>query len=115
MPPTQKDETRKFFSINEVSEMFNLPSSTLRYWEREFPTMCPRKTGGRSRIYSEEDIEEIRLINDLVKVRNMKISTARDYINKNRKGARSSSDLINRMLRVREQLMAIRNELDSLV
>jgi DNA-binding transcriptional MerR regulator len=65
-------------------------------------------------MYTKEDLEEIRLVNDLVKGRNMKLAAARELIQRNRAGAKNSSDLLQRMMNVREQLAAIKKELDSL-
>ena len=111
---TNKD-LKQYYSIAEVSEMFNLPASLLRYWEKEFPTIKPKKSGNNVRMYTKDDIEEIRLVNDLVKGRNMKLAAARELIQRNRAGARNSNDLLARMQNVREQLVAIKKELDSLV
>ena len=107
-------DLKHFYSIAEVSEMFSLPASLLRYWEKEFPTICPRKGGNNVRMYTKEDIDEIRLVHDLVKVRNMKLAAARELIQRNREGARNSSDLLQRLLEVREQLLSIKRELDVL-
>ena len=107
-------ELKQFYSIAEVSEMFSLPASLLRYWEKEFPTIHPRKSSNGQRLYTKEDIEEIRLVYDLVKGRNMKLAAARELITQNREGAKNSSDLLQRMLSVREQLIALKKELDSL-
>ena len=107
-------ELKQFFSIAEVSEIFNLPASLLRYWEKEFPTIHPRKTANNVRTYTREDIEEIRLVYDLVKVRNMKLAAARELIQRNREGARNSSDLLNRLNDVRSQLIDIKRALEGL-
>lgn len=115
MPLNPNKELKKFYSIAEVSEIFGVPATTLRYWEKEFPTIHPRKSGNNIRMYIQEDIDEIRLVYDLIKVRNMKLSAARELIRKNHEGAKNSSDLMNRMMNVREQLVAIRDELDKLV
>ena len=66
-------------------------------------------------MYTKDDIEEIRLIYDLVKVRNMKLAAARELIQRNRNGAKNSNDLMARLTNVREQLIAIKKELDTLV
>ncbi|MBQ7443649.1 MAG: MerR family transcriptional regulator, partial [Bacteroidaceae bacterium] len=84
----------------------------LRYWEKEFPSIHPRKSGNNVRMYSKEDIEEIRLINNLVKGRNMKLAAARELLQRNREGARNSADLMQRLLDVRQQLMDIKKQLD---
>lgn len=108
-------DLKQFYSIAEVSEMFNLPASLLRYWEKEFPTLHPKKSNSGARQYTKEDLEELRLVYDLVKVRNMKLATAREVLKRNREGVRSTNDLMERMQSVRQQLMEIKKELDALV
>lgn len=107
-------ELKTFYTIAEVSEMFGITASNLRYWEKEFPSICPRKSGNNVRRYTREDIEEIRLVYDLVKVRNMKLSSARELLRRNKQGAKDSSDLMERLQNVRAQLLEIKQELDSL-
>ena len=68
-----KKNLKLYYSIKEVAEMFDLNESTLRYWEQEFPFLKP-KTSGPSKVrqYQEKDIEQIRLIHNLLKVRVMR-------------------------------------------
>lgn len=108
-------DLKQYYSIAEVSEMFSLPASLLRYWEKEFPTIRPKKGANGVRMYMKDDLEEIRLVNSLVKGRNMKLAAARDLIQRNREGAKNSGDLLARLTNVREQLVAIKKELDALV
>jgi DNA-binding transcriptional MerR regulator len=115
MPLNPNKDLKQYYSIAEVSEMFDLPASLLRYWEKEFPTINPKKGGNNVRMYTKEDIEEIRLINDLVKGRNMKLAAARELIQRNREGAKNSSDLLLRLTNVREQLLDIKRSLDAIV
>ena len=115
MPLNPNKQLKTFYSIAEVSEMFGVPATTLRYWEKEFPSIHPRKNNGNIRMYSRDDIAEIQLVYDLIKVRNMKLSAAKDLIRRNHDGARNSSDLMSRLLEVREQLVTIKAELDKIV
>jgi DNA-binding transcriptional MerR regulator len=114
MPLNLNKELKQYYSIAEVSELFELPASLLRYWEKEFPTIHPKKNGNGQRLYTKEDIEEIGLVNDLVKGRNMKLAAARELIQRNRAGAKNTSDLLQRLTSVRDQLVAIRKELDEI-
>jgi enoyl-CoA hydratase/carnithine racemase len=66
-------------------------------------------------VITKEDIEEVRLVNDLVRVRNMKLAAARELIQRNREGARNTNDLLTRLTNVREQLVAIKRELEEIV
>ena len=73
-------ELKQYYSITEVSEMFSLPASLLRFWEKEFPTIRPKKNNNGVRIYTKADIEEIRLVYDLVKGRNKRLQSVRDQL-----------------------------------
>ena len=106
-------DLKTYYSIAEVSEMFGLPASLLRFWEKEFPTISPKKGGNGVRMYTKDDIEEIRLVNDLVKGRNMKLAAARELIQRNREGARNTNDLLNRLQGVRQQLVDIKKPVNT--
>lgn len=104
-----------YYSISEVANMFGLNESTLRYWEQEFPFLKP-KTSGPSKIrqYTEKDIEQVRLIYNLVKVRGFKLSAAKKMINANRKGADKSAEVLSSLIDIRTELQAMRKQLDYL-
>ena len=61
-----------YYSIKEVAQMIGVRECTLRYWETEFPHLKPKTTGQKVRQYTEKDIEQIKLIYNLVKVRGFK-------------------------------------------
>ena len=104
-----------YYSIKEVAEMFGLNESTLRYWETEFPYLKPKTSGNNKvRQYSEKDIEQIKLIHNLVKVRGFKLAAAKKMINANRDGADRSAEVIDRLIDVRDNLQALKRELDGL-
>ena len=104
-----------YYSIREVSEMFGLNESTLRYWETEFPYLKPKTSGpAKVRQYQEKDIEQIRLIHNLVKVRGFKLAAAKKIIDNNRNGADRTADMIERLTNIRVELQALKRELDGL-
>ena len=104
-----------YYSIKEVAEMFELNESTLRYWEQEFPFLKPKTSGAaKVRQYQEKDIEQIRLIHNLVKVRGFKLSAARKILTQNRKGADTKADVLERLIEVRSELQALKKQLDFL-
>ena len=104
-----------YYSIKEVAEMFDLPESTLRYWEQEFPFLKPKTSGpAKIRQYQEKDIEQIRLIHNLVKERGFKIAAARKILTQNKKGADKKADVLERLIGVRTELQALKKQLDYL-
>lgn len=105
-----------YYSIGEVAEMFSLNESTLRYWEQEFPFLRPKVRGsGNVRQYTEKDIEQVKLIYNLVKVRGFKLSAAKKILSSNRKGADKSAELLSTLREVRDELLKIKKHLDGLV
>ena len=104
-----------YYSIKEVAEMFDLNESTLRYWEQEFPALRPKTTGpAKIRQYQEKDIEQIRVIHNLVKVRGFKLAAAKKILNQNRKGADKKTDVLEALISVRSELQALKKQLDYL-
>ena len=104
-----------YYSIGEVAQMFELNESTLRYWEQEFPSLRPKVSGpAKVRQYQEKDIEQIRLIHNLVKERGFKLAAARKMLNENRSGADKSAQIIETLTNVRDELQELKNQLDSL-
>ena len=104
-----------YYSIKEVAEMFGLNESTLRYWETEFPYLKPKTSGpAKIRQYQEKDIEQIRLIHNLVKVRGFKLAAAKKIINSNRDGADKRAEVLTRLLGARDELQALKKQMDFL-
>ena len=97
-----------YYSIKEVAAMFDIRESTLRFWETEFPHLKPKTVGQNVRQYTEKDIEQIRVIHNLVKVRGFKLSAARKMLNKNRTGVDKSSDILATLISVREELKELK-------
>ncbi len=103
---------KRYYSISEVAEIFQVNESLLRYWEKEFPHITPRKCGRNVRQYTQENIDDIRLIYTLLKVRGMKIAAARESLKNNKEAVVSNSRLIERLQDIRSELVALKKELD---
>ena len=104
-----------YYSIKEVAEMFDVRESTLRYWETEFPRLKPKTVGKNVRQYTEKDIEQIRVIHNLVKVRGFKLAAARKMLNKNRAGVDKNADILATLINVRNELKELKKHIDGLV
>ena len=79
-----------YYSISEVSRMVGLEPYVLRYWETEFEQLRPQKNRAGNRIYTEKDIETIRLIKRLTREKRYTIEGARQII-----GQMSDSDAVD--------------------
>ena len=108
-------ELKLYYSIGEVAEMFGVSETLLRYWEKEFKNIHPKKANRNIRQYSKEDVEEVRLVYHLVKERGMTLEGARNALKNNKEGVSKVSEVSDRLKAVRDQLVSIKHELDSIV
>lgn len=108
-------DLKLYYSIGEVAEMFGVSETLLRYWEKEFPSISPKKAGRNIRQYSQEDIEQVRLIYNLVKVKGMKLAAARRALETTRDDVNRNVEVVTRLQAVREELAQLKKALDGLV
>jgi DNA-binding transcriptional MerR regulator len=111
MPLNPNKELKLYYSISEVAQMFDVNETLLRFWEKEFPQISPKKTGRNIRQYRKEDIEQIRTIYNLVKVRGLKISAAREALKKNKEGVEKSTEVVDRLRALKAELQELRTQL----
>lgn len=102
-----------YYSISEVARQFDVNESLLRYWEKEFPQLRPKKAGRGVRQYTEEDIETVKLIYHLVKERGMTLPGARKRLRDNKGQTVDNMDVVERLKAIRAELVAMRDALDS--
>ncbi|MBQ8593515.1 MAG: MerR family transcriptional regulator [Bacteroidaceae bacterium] len=114
MAYNSQKELKLFYSIGEVAEMFDVPESLLRYWEKVFPSISPKKAGRGIRQYKKEDIENIRIIYHLVKEKGMTLAGAKAVLQKNKTGVVQSAEVIDRLKSIREELVKMRDELNQI-
>ena len=107
-------DLKLYYSIGEVARMFNVNESLLRYWEKEFPMISPKKAGGNIRQYRKEDIENIRLVYHLVKEKGMTLQGAKQRLKVNKEKTVQTSEVVSRLKEIREELVKLRKSLDYL-
>lgn len=108
-------DLKQFYSISEVATMFSVNETTLRFWEKEFPQqIAPRKGARNVRHYTKEDLEKIRVVYNLVKVRGLKIAAARSLLKRNSEGQAQQTEVVDRLRQLRTQLVGIKKQLGEL-
>lgn len=103
-----------YFNIREVAEEIGVPEHTLRFWEKEIPTLKPKKTTSGVRQYTEEDVELIRLIHHLVKEKGLTIKAACARLKTSKRSVVSGQEIATRLKEIRAELMAVKEKLDEL-
>lgn len=98
------DLTKKYYKIKDASELIGVPQATLRYWESEFPEIKPFRSATNIRYYTPDDIETLRLIYYLIKIRGLKLDAAREQLKVNRKNISKRMDIVEKLNDVRDEL-----------
>lgn len=101
------------YSMGEVSEMFDVKPSLLRYWEEQFPTLKPKRNKKGNRLYSPQDVEQLKTIYHLVKERGMTIDGAKKALREQRKEGTvaRNAQLMERLQKIRSLLVEVREDL----
>ncbi|MCD8210578.1 MAG: MerR family transcriptional regulator [Prevotella sp.] len=107
--------SKLYYSIKEVASMINVSPSMLRFWEKEIPQIKPKTTSNNVRQYTASNIECIKTIYNLVKVRGFKLSAARKMLRENKSGADTKARVIEQLISVREDLKEIKKNLDGIL
>ncbi|MDE7154589.1 MAG: MerR family transcriptional regulator [Muribaculaceae bacterium] len=111
---TSDSLSKTYFQISDVAELLDVPATTLRFWEKEFPTLIsPYRNSGGRRYYSPTDIENIRKIIYLLKERGLKLDAAKAELTHNRAGVEKRFEVIERLKQMREQVEQLLSALNS--
>jgi DNA-binding transcriptional MerR regulator len=100
-----------YFSISEVAEMFDVNASLLRFWEKEFPQLQPRKNSKGNRIYTKKDIELFKRIHELVRVKGFTLEGAKNALRNKSNAEEEAPTLQAKLLQIRTELVSIASSL----
>ena len=103
-----------YYSINEVAQMQAVSESMLRFWEKEIPMIKPKTTGNNIRQYTEQDIENIKVVYNLVKVRGFKLAAARKMLKEQKNAVSSDTKVLETLIKLRDQLQEMKKQFDYL-
>ncbi len=111
LPPDEELRKKHYYNIGEVSKMFGLNPSSLRFWETEFSHIRPRKNKKGDRFYSVEEIKKLQLIYFLLRQRKYTIEGAKDYIKKYKDDATVRFELAQKLKELQSFLLNLKADL----
>ncbi len=106
-----ESNSKLFYSIGEVAQMFDVNSSLIRYWEKEFSIIKPKKNRKGNRLFTPKDIENFHLIYNLVKVRGMTLQGAKKKLKENRLETEHNFEIVKTLENIKLMLVQIKEEL----
>lgn len=111
MPYKEKKVEKLYYSIGEVAEMFNVNTSLIRFWEKNFEVIKPHKNKKGNRFFTKEDIENLKLIHHLVKEKRLTLEGARKKLTENKADVVHNHEIVDTLKQIKEMLLEIREEL----
>ncbi len=111
LPPDEELRKKHYYNIGEVSKMFGLNPSSLRFWETEFSHIRPRKNKKGDRFYSVEEIKKLQLIYFLLRQRKYTIEGAKDYLKKYKDDATVRFELVKKLKELQSFLLNLKADL----
>ncbi len=108
MPYKELKVEKLYYSIGEVANLFQVKTSLIRYWEKEFEIIKPKKNKKGNRLFTPEDIDNFHLIFHLVKERGMTLKGAKKKLKENKQGAEQNFDIIKSLEEIKQQLLEVK-------
>lgn len=111
MPYKEPEIKKLYYSIGEVANIFNVNTSLIRFWEKEFSIIKPSKNKKGNRMFSPEDVENFHLIYHLVKERGLTLKGAKKKLSENKEDTIQNFEVIKRLQNIRKELVDIKKHL----
>ncbi|WP_336092040.1 MerR family transcriptional regulator [Leeuwenhoekiella sp. CH_XMU1409-2] len=100
-----------YYSIGEVADAFGVNASLIRFWEKEFDVIKPKKNAKGNRKFTPEDIKNLELIYHLVKERGFTLEGAKTHLKENKQETLNKFDLIRKLENIKAQLQQLKDQL----
>lgn len=111
MSLNNKPTEKLFYKISEVAEIFDINISAVRFWEKEFDILKPRKNKKGNRLFTPKDIENIKIIHYLLKERGFTVEGAKKKLRENKLDTIDNVQIINHLKEIRKFLSKLKEEL----
>ncbi|MCM4155276.1 MerR family transcriptional regulator [Gramella sp. AN32] len=102
---------KRYYGIGEVAEAFNVNTSLIRFWEKEFDAIKPKKNAKGNRKFTPEDIKNLELIYHLVKERGFTLDGAKIHLKEEKQKTLSNFEIIRKLEGIKSELINLKNQL----
>ncbi|MGG7036704.1 MAG: MerR family transcriptional regulator [Flavobacterium sp.] len=102
---------KRYYSIGEVAKAFNVNASLIRFWDKEFDVLKPKKNAKGNRMFTPEDVKNLQLIFHLVKERGFTLDGAKVHLKEGQKKTLDKFEIVSKLEAIKSQLLSIKNQL----
>ena len=100
-----------YYSIGEVADLFEVNASLIRFWEKEFDVLKPMKNKKGNRLFTQKDLDNLRIIYHLVKERGFTLQGAKDKLKDNKEDVANNVEAIDSLKRIKGFLLEIKEQM----
>ena len=110
--PYKKPEIKKlYYTIGEVADIFNVNTSLIRFWEKEFDIIKPKKNKKGNRLFTEKDVDNFFIIYHLVKERGFTLQGAKDKLKENPEDTINQIEIVKSLEDVKSFLVDLKKQI----
>ena len=102
---------KRYYGIGEVAKAFGVNTSLIRFWEKEFDVLKPKKNAKGNRKFTQEDIKNLKFIYHLVKERGFTLEGAKTHLKEGKKKSLNNFEIISKLETIKNELTKIKNQL----
>ena len=108
MPYKEKETTKFYYTIGEVAKKFNVNTSLIRYWEKEFDIIKPKKNKKGNRLFTQDDVDNFYIIFHLVKERGFTLEGAKRKLKENKNDTVENIEIVKALTKIRTFLLEVK-------
>ena len=108
MPYKTKPTEKLFYSIGETAKILQVNVSLIRFWEKEFSILKPKKNKKGNRLFTKKDLDNIKIIYHLVKERGFTLNGAKKKLRENKSDSIDNIAIVNHLKDIRKFLVELR-------
>jgi DNA-binding transcriptional MerR regulator len=103
---------KRYYKIGEVAKAFNVNTSLIRFWEKEFEILKPKKNAKGDRKFTQEDIKNLKIIYYLVKDKGFTLDGAKTHLKEEKKKTLKNFEIISKLEHIKNELLKFKKQLD---
>lgn len=111
MPYKEREINKLYYTMGEVTAMFGVNASQIRFYEREFDILQPKKNKKGNRLFTQDDISNLKIIFNLVKDKGYTLQGARDHLRSNKNEVKENQRVVDSLERLKKFLLEVRDSL----
>ncbi|KIO79019.1 MerR family transcriptional regulator [Pedobacter lusitanus] len=111
MPYKEREINKMYYTMGEVTEMFNVNASQIRFYEKEFDVLQPKKNKKGNRLFTPEDIENLKIIFHLVDDKGFTLKGAKDHLKNNSADVKENQKIIASLEKLKDFLLKLNEEI----